>query len=90
MATLYVILFQTFMTRHILVARVLTIKESMKDIILGLEKRLLVLGIRADSDALSELISQQFIEYGSSGKIYKYKPGDVFSDFNEKPIDFTS
>jgi inorganic pyrophosphatase len=61
----------------------------MKSIILELEKRLLVKGIRSNAEALSDLLAQDFIEYGASGKIFTYKPGDVFSDFIDRPIEYS-
>jgi hypothetical protein len=42
----------------------------------GLEEKLLLQKIRSSREELEKLISPDFIEYGSSGKIYNY-PGTI-------------
>jgi hypothetical protein len=41
-------------------------------LIKGLEERLLLQKVRSSREELEKLISPEFIEYGSSGKIYNY------------------
>ena len=44
--------------------------EELREKILGLEERLLQPEVRNDPKELSELIADDFIEYGSSGTVY--------------------
>ncbi len=34
--------------------------------------------VRCDADCLASLLDESFIEFGASGKRYRYSPGDVF------------
>jgi len=52
---------------------------SIKNEIFNLEKLLLDNTVRVNPNRVSEILSDNFFEYGSSGKIYYYKPGDVFN-----------
>lgn len=51
-----------------------------KSIILQLEKELLNPDVRNNSEKIKELLSEDFIEYCSSGSIYRYKTGDTFEN----------
>lgn len=53
--------------------------DFLKEHILNLEKSLLQPEVRLSAEKVSELLSDEFIEYCSSGKIYKYKKGDVIN-----------
>jgi len=46
--------------------------KNLNDIIIELESKLLEEKTRNDSNELKKIISKDFIEYGSSGKIYNY------------------
>lgn len=46
--------------------------------ILELENELLKTKTRQSAEKINELLSDDFIEFCSSGKIYKYNKGDVF------------
>lgn len=52
--------------------------ESMEKLILQLEGDLLKSEIRKSSQKLNELLSDDFVEFTSSGSEYYYKSGDVF------------
>jgi hypothetical protein len=54
--------------------------------ILELEKDLLKPEIRKSSEEISKLLSDEFIEFSSSGNIYNYNNGDVF-DKNSNSIE---
>ena len=54
----------------------------MESKILNLEKELLNPEIRKDKNRIKELIFEDFIEYCSSGFIYKYKDNDTFTGSN--------
>ncbi|MCP4178904.1 MAG: DUF4440 domain-containing protein [bacterium] len=59
--------------------------------ILNLEKELLKPEVRKDKNRIKELLSEDFVEFCSSGFIYKYKNNDVFSRSsteNWKIVDF--
>lgn len=65
------------------------------ELILILEKELLKPEIRKSTEKLRELLSEDFIEYCSSGVIYNYKIDDTFykdnvsfelSEFNSKEL----
>jgi hypothetical protein len=48
--------------------------------ILKLEKELLNSEFRKDKNRIKELLSEEFVEFCSSGFIYKYTEGDVFTE----------
>jgi hypothetical protein len=50
------------------------------NLILELEKKLMDNDVRANADKLKELLENDFIEFGSAGKVYKYAEGDVFDN----------
>jgi hypothetical protein len=47
--------------------------ENIKDLIISMELSLLDKNIRNDKNELKNIISSDFIEYSSSGKIYTYE-----------------
>ncbi|MDD7793579.1 nuclear transport factor 2 family protein [Clostridium sp. 'White wine YQ'] len=54
--------------------------EKLKNHILELEKELLKPNIRQSPEKISMLLSENFIEFCSSGYIYKYKKGEAIED----------
>lgn len=54
----------------------------MEQTILNLEKQLLDPIVRKSADKLKELLSEDFVEFCSSGEIYKYNPNDTFFEEN--------
>jgi len=52
------------------------------ELILNLEKELLKPDIRKSPEKLKELLSEDFIEYCSSGVIYNYNVNDTFYEDN--------
>lgn len=54
--------------------------ESLQNHILELENELLKSEIRCSSEKISQLLSENFIEFCSSGKVYHYSVGDVFDN----------
>ncbi|WP_238881888.1 DUF4440 domain-containing protein [Clostridium sp. YIM B02551] len=54
--------------------------ERLKNHILELEKELLKPYIRQSPEKISMLLSEDFIEFCSSGYIYKYKKGEAIGD----------
>jgi len=53
--------------------------RELEEHILKLEKRLLQNEVRISATKIEELLSDNFYEFCSSGKIYHYKKGDTFS-----------
>lgn len=51
----------------------------MHQTILKLEETLLDPSTRSDADAIAKLMAPTFFEHCSSGVLYKYSHGDVFS-----------
>jgi len=67
---------------------------ELEETILSLEKALISPDVRKSAEKLSEIISESFFEFGSSGKIYHYHKGDVFdagpvSDLDWEIFDFS-
>jgi len=56
------------------------------DLILELEKKLMDHDVRSDAVELKKLLESEFVEFGSSGKVYKYTEGDVFDAKPDKNI----
>ena len=64
--------------------------------ILNLEQQLLSEEVRRSADRIAELLAEEFIEYCSSGRIYRYVRGDTFAhgpqqnweivDFEARPL----
>ena len=54
--------------------------ESLEKHIFELEKALLNTETRKSVEKISELLSEDFIEFTSSGNIYHYNKGDIFDD----------
>lgn len=52
--------------------------------ILQLEKELLKSEVRKSSQKINEILSDDFIEFCSSGNIYRYKNGDIFQEKDDK------
>ena len=46
--------------------------------ILSLEQSLLTPEVRQSAQRIAELLSDQFMEFTSSGKVYRYRRGDIF------------
>ncbi|WP_077895551.1 DUF4440 domain-containing protein [Clostridium felsineum] len=51
--------------------------------IFELESSLLKSSVRKSADKVSEILSEDYIEFCSSGKEYHYEEGDVFQDPND-------
>ena len=61
--------------------------ESLEKHIFELEKALLNPETRKSAEKISEILSEDFIEFTSSGHIYHYNKGDVFdNDSNSSKI----
>jgi hypothetical protein len=58
------------------------------DLILNLEKKLMEHDIRSNAEELKKILESEFVEFGSSGKVYKYTEGDVFDAKPNKNIIF--
>ncbi|AJH00241.1 DUF4440 domain-containing protein [Clostridium beijerinckii] len=56
--------------------------NSIKDHILQLEQELLKSEVRKSADKINDMLSDDFIEFTSSGSEYHYKNGDVFQEQN--------
>lgn len=54
-------------------------QKNLEETLLELEKRLLEPEVRTSSCEVSRLLSGDFLEFYSSGRIYEYQTGDVFS-----------
>lgn len=54
--------------------------NSAKEIIFQLESDLLKSEVRKSAQRINEILSDDFIEFCSSGNEYHYKKGDVFQD----------
>lgn len=52
--------------------------------ILQLEKELLKSEVRKSSQKINEILSDDFIEFCSSGNIYRYKNGDIFQEKDDE------
>lgn len=57
--------------------------ESLEKHIFELEKALLNSETRKSAEKINELLSEDFIEFTSSGNIYHYNKGDVFDEDND-------
>jgi len=55
-------------------------EDEVKSVILSLERELTDPKVRADAIRVSEILTEDFVEFGSSGGVYKYKKGDTFID----------
>ena len=58
------------------------------NLILDLEKKLMDHDVRSNADKIKELLEKDFIEFGSTGKVYKYTEGDVFDNSDNKNISY--
>lgn len=56
----------------------MTMKDSLKTLIYHLENQLLQPEVRQSAEKISELLSEEFFEFCSSGMIYYYKKNDIF------------
>jgi hypothetical protein len=56
------------------------LSDFLENHIFLLENQLLEPEVRSSPDKLRSLLSDDFFEFGSSGKVYDYKPGDTFID----------
>jgi len=59
--------------------------NDIEIMIFELEKKLLYEDIRKSAEELEKLLEYNFVEFCSSGKIYKYKKGDIF-DIDCNPL----
>src|SRR5262245_18442042 len=57
--------------------------RMLQDEILELEERLVTPAVRASAEALDRLVSDEFVEFGSSGRVYR-KP-DVIAQMLAQP-----
>jgi len=57
--------------------------ESLEKHIFELEKALLNPETRKSAEKISEILSEDFIEFTSSGHIYHYNKGDVFDEYSD-------
>jgi hypothetical protein len=62
--------------------------ENIKDLIISMELSLLDKNIRNDKNELIKYISKEFIEYGSSGRIYTYGDTLNLSSNEEEQIEY--
>lgn len=62
--------------------------ESLKKHILQLENELLKPEVRQSVEKTSELLSDNFTEFCSSGHIYHYSKGQVINEVNLQAIDW--
>lgn len=60
--------------------------DFLKEHIFELEKSLLQPEVRLSADKVAELLSDDFTEYCSSGKIYNYKKGDVIDSKDNSSV----
>ncbi len=60
-------------------------KKQLREEVLGLEEKLLDANVRQSAESLNQLLADDFSEFCSSGKVYQYQPGDVFTtgDYKE-------
>ncbi|WP_291648375.1 DUF4440 domain-containing protein [Clostridium sp.] len=56
--------------------------NNIEYFILEREKELLKPEVRKDKERIRELLSEDFIEFCSTGEIYKYKASDIFYEEN--------
>lgn len=61
-------------------------KYLLEEYILKLEKSLLQPEVRQSAEQVSELLSADFTEFCSSGRVYEYKRGDIIDGRKESDI----
>ncbi|HZH73958.1 MAG TPA: DUF4440 domain-containing protein [Mariniphaga sp.] len=61
-------------------------KHLLEEHILKLEKSLLQPEVRQSAEKISELLSDNFTEFCSSGRVYEYKRGDIIDSRKETNI----
>jgi hypothetical protein len=59
-------------------------RQSLRKLILGLEQKMLRPEIRESPAGAAKIISPDFVEYCSSGYLYRYQPNDTFPADNCK------
>ena len=52
--------------------------QKIEKIIYELETSLMTPQVRGSAEKIKEMLAEDFFEFGSSGKRYEYKTGDVF------------
>lgn len=57
---------------------------DIKDHIFDLENKLLMPSTRSSSEEIKKILSNDFVEFCSSGKIYNYSEGDTFYEAEVK------
>jgi hypothetical protein len=62
-------------------------KSLLEKQIFDLECLLLQPFVRRSAEKIAELLAEDFFEFCSSGKVYRYKKGDVFDDVNTPAAD---
>lgn len=60
--------------------------DSIKEQIFQLENDLIKSEVRKSADKINEILSNDFVEFSSSGSEYHYKYGDVFQDEEDERI----
>ena len=60
--------------------------DLLKEHIYRLEKKLLKPEVRQSAEKVAEILSDDFIEFCSSGKIYKYEQGNVIDNKRNNDI----
>jgi len=63
-------------------------KEELSKKIYGLEMRLLQPEIRCSAEEISRLLSENFVEFCSSGHVWKYHKGDVIDPSSVSSIKY--
>jgi hypothetical protein len=56
----------------------MNITKKLEYHIYDLENALLQPEVRQSAERISELLAEGFMEFGSSGRVYNYTPGDVY------------
>ena len=63
--------------------------DSIKEQIFQLENDLIKSEVRKSAEKINEILSNDFVEFSSSGSEYHYKCGDVFQDAeDERTLDW--
>lgn len=60
--------------------------DSIKEQIFQLENDLIKSEVRKSAEKINEILSNDFVEFSSSGSEYHYKCGDVFQDAEDERI----
>lgn len=63
--------------------------EKIKNRIIELENLLIDYRVRSNAVLIEQILDVNFVEFTSSGKIYNYKPGDIFVSESDKYSRYT-